>query len=174
MPAPRSLFERALHPFKIALTKPYWPAALLVVRHGESEHNVARDLFNSEPAFWENLRNVRDADIQLTARGLEQARQTGVALAAFPKFDVCIASPYERTMQTARAIAGQLPYHLEIEVDELVREKEFGHLQGFHWDEIKAKFPEQFEFRKRDGVYYYRPPGGQSFLDKMEIGRAHV
>ena len=49
--------------------------------------------------------------------------------------------------------------------EERIREIEFGILDGLTTDGMKAKYPEEFVRRKREGKYWYRPPGGESRPD---------
>ena len=50
-------------------------------------------------------------------------------------------------------------------VDERLREKEFGILDGLTVSGIAATFPDQSEFRRLLGKFYHRPPGGESWVD---------
>jgi len=115
----------------------------------------------NDPRFQELLaqqRVTRDADIKLTTYGIWQAEQTGIYLAHKPPFVRCYVSPYVRAMQTAEAIAGQLPYRLVIEPpDHRLREKEFGVLNGLDATKAKELYPEEFNRRKRDGKYWNSP-----------------
>lgn len=78
-----------------------------------------------------------DADIPLTAKGHEQAIQTGKSLKAQGlKFDLIISSPLERALDTAKHIAKELGYPPDkILVNELLKERHFGKLEGtpYRW-----------------------------------------
>lgn len=50
-------------------------------------------------------------------------------------------------------------------VDERLREKEFGILDGLTTRGISTYQPEQFAFRQQLGKFYHRPPGGESWCD---------
>jgi broad specificity phosphatase PhoE len=50
-------------------------------------------------------------------------------------------------------------------MEERIREIEFGILDGLTSEGIQARFPEEYERRKREGKYWYRPPGGESRPD---------
>jgi 2,3-bisphosphoglycerate-dependent phosphoglycerate mutase len=52
-----------------------------------------------------------------------------------------------------------------VEIDERLREKEFGSLDRLTRAGIDAKFPEQAELRRALGKFYFRPPGGESWTD---------
>jgi len=66
---------------------------------------------------------------------------------------------------------GQLPAHerpevvLTICMDERLREKEFGILDGLTVHGITNHFPDQAGFRRVLGKFYHRPPGGESWCD---------
>jgi len=148
------------------MTKLKWPKFLVIVRHGESEQNLAEDLLQKGVGeLLKKQQAIRDADIPLTEEGISQARLTGKYLAEKPKFDICFSSPYKRTLQTSEAIISNLGYDLKIYKDNRLREKEFGRLHGMSTEDIKEKYPEEFEDRKRDGKYWYRLPRGENYPD---------
>lgn len=149
------------------MAKLKWPKRIVIVRHGESDQNIAEDLLQDDlKNVLERLKGIRDADIALTEKGLWQAEQTGkLYLANEEPFDICLCSPYKRTIQTAENIIKQLPYQLKLHKDDRLREKGFGILHALSTDEIKEKFPEEYHARKRDGKYYYCLPGGENYPD---------
>ena len=59
-----------------------WPRELLLVRHGESAGNVARDAAEASGLPWIDIAE-RDMDVALSANGVEQARGAR-SLAAHP------------------------------------------------------------------------------------------
>ena len=142
-----------------------WPKQLVLVRHGESERNVKRELAKGKPDIHHYHEGLRDIDVKLTKRGLEQAHTTGEFLAAHYGFDVVFVSPYTRTMQTAEAILRHFDPRPEMVRDERIREIEFGVLDGLTNAGIRSRYPEEYERRKREGHYWYRPPGGESRPD---------
>lgn len=142
-----------------------WPKRLVIVRHGQSEQNAALDLDRENLEIMLQQKKIRDADINLTKRGIWQAQETGKYLASTEPFDICFSSPYERTLQTSKNIIENIGYDLKIFKDFRIREKEFGMLHGFTADEIKKKYPEEFEARERDGKFYYRLPRGENYPD---------
>ena len=149
-----------------------WPKRLVIVRHGQSEQNVALDLLEDKlDAILQEQKEIRDADIRLTSVGVWQAEQTGLYLAATEPFDICFSSPYARALQTAEAIVSKLAYGLSIYKDNRLREKEFGRLHGFTNQEIRERYPDEFHDRKRDGKYWYRLPRGENYPDVE--GRVH-
>lgn len=147
-----------------------WPHRLWIVRHGESAGNVARDLAHAQGLSRIDIAH-RDVDIPLSERGAEQARALGRWFAALPageRPEVVLTSPYVRAMRTAELIAAEgglvpgTPVHC---VDERLREREFGILDGLTTLGIAELEPKQAEFRRILGKFYHRPPGGESWAD---------
>src|SRR3569832_36791 len=50
-------------------------------------------------------------------------------------------------------------------IDERLREKEFGILDGLTKTGIEMEFPQQAAYRTLLGKFYHRPPGGESWCD---------
>ena len=148
----------------------HWPAKLWLVRHGQSQGNVAREIADEAGAHEIGI-DVRDVDVPLSDLGHEQARAAGEWFAALPENErpeVILTSPYIRTKQTAEAIckAGALvggPQKPHI--DERLREREFGIFDRLTTAGIRARFPEEAEHRSMLGKFYHRPPGGESWAD---------
>jgi probable phosphoglycerate mutase len=141
-----------------------WPSQLVIVRHGETDRNVAKDIAKSKGAHTYGS-GLRDMDTLLTKEGNRQARATGEHLAKEYRFDAVFASPYQRTKQTADLIVAQMKNNLSIVGEERIREIEFGILDGRTTAGIKEKYPDEFMRREREGKYWYRPPGGENRPD---------
>lgn len=151
------------------MSAPRWPSRLWIVRHGESAGNVARDEAHARGADRIDLA-TRDVDIALSPRGEEQARTLGEFFAKLDsddRPDVLLASPYVRARETARLFnaSGGATEDEPICIDERLREKEFGILDGLTVSGVAAVHPEQAEFRRLLGKFYHRPPGGESWCD---------
>jgi ribonuclease H / adenosylcobalamin/alpha-ribazole phosphatase len=144
-----------------------WPSVLWLVRHGQSAGNVARDLATAQGHHRIPL-TIRDVDVPLSDLGREQAASLGKWFARRGELpDVVLASPYLRARQTAevfRAHGGCEPDE-PICLDERLREKEFGILDGLTTKGIAEFEPQQAEFRHLLGKFYHRPPGGESWVD---------
>jgi broad specificity phosphatase PhoE len=147
-----------------------WPDTLWIVRHGESAGNVARDEAHRSNAARIALEG-RDVDVPLSALGREQSLSLGRWFASMPEEErpeVVLCSPYRRARQTAALLheAGGLPVAPEdFVIDERLREKEFGVLDGLTSFGIREVHPDQAEFRRILGKFYHRPPGGESWCD---------
>jgi probable phosphoglycerate mutase len=143
-----------------------WPSQLWLIRHAESAGNVARLQALAAGAKVIDIA-TRDCDVPLSELGERQAAALGRWCDRnVDPVDAVLASPYARAQETA-AIAlraarwGGVP----VIVDERLREKEFGMLDGLTRAGIEAQFPEQAAMRTKVGKFYYRPPGGESWTD---------
>jgi broad specificity phosphatase PhoE len=147
-----------------------WPERLWLVRHGQSQGNVARDVADEAGHAMIDI-DIRDVDVPLSELGFRQAEATGRWFAALPRGErpeVVLASPYIRARQTAEAIckAGALADGpARAIIDERLREREFGVFDRLTTIGIREKFPEEAEHRKRLGKFYHRAPGGESWAD---------
>src|SRR5271169_710131 len=142
-----------------------WPTNLVVVRHGESERNVAKEAAKLSGQTDSYGATVRYIDTPLTARGQEQAVKTREWLAGRYAFDVAFSSPFLRAIQTMRALLNPFPIQPPIVIEERLREIEFGILDGLTWEGVKTRYPDEYARREREGKYWYRPPGGESRPD---------
>lgn len=150
----------------VDISTPKWPKRLVVVRHGQSALNVAKDLEDADvEEALKARRSIRDVDIDLTEIGEWQAEETGKFFDGSDPFDICFSSPYKRTKRTAEGIVSKLSSKPRIYVDNRIREKEFGVLHGYTSGQIRDLFPHEFESRARDGKYWYRLHGGENYPD---------
>ena len=148
----------------------HWPQRLYLVRHGQSQGNVARDRSEAEGLATIGI-DMRDVDVPLSDLGHQQADAAGRWFAALPdseKPEVILSSPYLRARQTARAICeagGLAGGRQRTVIDERLREREFGVFDGLTGLGIRQKYPEEAAHRARLGKFYHRPPGGESWAD---------
>ena len=148
----------------------HWPERLWLVRHGQSEGNIARDKAQEAGHAVIKL-DLRDVDVPLSALGFAQAEAAGRWFAGLPeeeKPEVLLSSPYVRARQTAQAIcdAGGLAGGARpTVVDERLREREFGVFDGLTTLGIREQYPREAEHRAKMGKFYHRPPGGESWAD---------
>ena len=147
-----------------------WPERLWLIRHGQSQGNVARDAADEAGAHEIDI-ELRDVDVPLSALGEKQAEAAGRWFAALPsdeRPEVILCSPYVRAKQTAEiignagALAGGTAKPI---VDERLREREFGIFDRLTNAGIRHRFPEEAAHRRRLGKFYHRPPGGESWAD---------
>jgi len=147
-----------------------WPERLWLVRHGQSQGNVARDA--AQDAGQQEIDiDVRDVDVPLSDLGVKQAEAAGRWFAALPpeeRPEVILASPYIRARQTADIICNQgalAGSPARPVLDERLREREFGIFDRLTTLGIRQRFPEEAAHRRRLGKFYHRPPGGESWAD---------
>jgi broad specificity phosphatase PhoE len=140
--------------------------SLIMVRHGESTGNVARAV-----ALRDDLEDMDlpggEAGIPLSDNGRTQAKTLGRWLAELPvpeRPTIVLSSPYVRALETARIALESIDV-AEIHLDERLRDRELGALYGLTHRGVIARFPEEAARQERDGKFYYRPPGGESWTD---------
>lgn len=145
-----------------------WPHEIWLVRHGQSAGNVARDAAEAAAGLLIDIAE-RDVDVPLSPLGERQSQALGLWFGALPVDDrptVVLHSPYLRAAETARLIIAGMPdTDLTIQVDERLREKEFGLLDRLTTHGISQKYPELYAQRQHVGKFYFRPPGGESWCD---------
>ena len=147
-----------------------WPERLWLVRHGQSQGNVARDAADESGAHEIDI-DLRDVDVPLSDLGIEQAKAAGRWFAALPRNErpeLILASPYVRAKQTAVIICDEgalATGFTRTIIDERLREREFGIFDRLTTAGIRHRFPEEAAHRRRLGKFYHRPPGGESWAD---------
>ncbi|CAN7273537.1 histidine phosphatase family protein [Knoellia sp. LjRoot47] len=141
--------------------------SLILVRHGQSEGNVA-----AESAQRDNLERIavpaRDPDVELSELGREQAAAVGRWLSDLPEDErpeIVWTSPYRRARESAELALDETGTDLEVRVDERLRDRDMGITDMLTGAGIRAKYPEEAERREWLGKFYYRPPGGESWSD---------
>ncbi|WP_127479847.1 histidine phosphatase family protein [Nocardioides pantholopis] len=150
--------------------RPRWdegPAELVLVRHGNSVGNEADARARKAGAEELDL-DARDADVELSATGRDQAAALGAWLREQPGElapTVAISSPYLRARDTARLALDELRDAPALEHDERLRERDLGVLDGLTGTGIRARHPEEATRRQRLGKFYYQPPSGESWAD---------
>lgn len=151
---------------------PHAPATLWFVRHGESASNVAR--FAALRAEAETV-DVPwpDHAVPLSSLGERQATALGHWFARQPVDErptVVLASPYARALETARRIVAEggradADRAAAVLRDERFREKELGLFHDLMRAGVERRHPEQWALREHLGMFWYRPPNGESGAD---------
>jgi broad specificity phosphatase PhoE len=140
---------------------------LWLLRHGQSLGNVANDAAQHSQVERLDI-TERDMDVPLSDCGIEQSVAFGKWLRDQPSDTqphVVVSSPYARALETARCVIATARLDVEIVPDERLREREFGILDLLTRRGIVAKYPSEAARRKRLGKFYYRAPGGESWVD---------
>lgn len=132
------------------------PKRLILVRHGESEGNVDKSLYETRP----------DNALHLTQKGWLQAESAGRGIKHLVGDESCffLVSPYVRTRETFHAISKAFEggwRALQWHEDPRIREQDFGNFQNV--DELASQKRESKHF----GSFYYRYEGGESSADGL-------
>ena len=142
-------------------------AELWLLRHGQSVGNVANEAARTEPTEVLDIAD-RDMDVPLSDLGVEQSRAFGEWLGEQGRHtwpDAIVTSPYARALDTARHVVDACGMDVEVVTDERLREREFGIVDLLTHSGVVARFPTEAARRDRLGKFYYRPPGGESWVD---------
>jgi NAD+ kinase len=138
------------------------PLDLVLVRHGESEGNVARKFSDGgdDSIFTEEFCNRHNSRLRLTDRGRDQARAASVWLRenVGERFDRYLVSGFLRAMETAALL--NLP-DAQWYQDFYLRERDLGMFDIMPEGEKRTKYPEVFH-RYRLDPFYWTPPNGES------------
>lgn len=138
---------------------------LWLIRHGESEGNVAASRAERDGSPVIAL-DTRDSDVELSPVGVEQA----TALRAWvDSLDVPVdeywVSPYWRARQTLALALGDRPTSVPTLIDERLRDRELGILDLLTTRGVQELHPEEAARRRHLGKFSHRPPGGESWAD---------
>ena len=128
------------------------PRRIILIRHGECHANNDESKFATEP----------DYTIELTAKGVGQARQAGRALKELlgDESVYFYISPFWRTRSTFENIVRSFPRsQFRYSEEPRLREQEWGYLRTY--GELKRLKAERTAY----GAFYYRFPGGEAGTD---------
>lgn len=138
------------------------PLDLVLVRHGESEGNIANRLSRKgdDKHFTEEFRKRSGANWRLTLKGVEQAKRAGqwVRENIRSHFDRYYCSEYIRAAETAVNL--ELP-DASWFMTHALRERDWGQLESMPDGERKLRFADELKRRERD-FYRWAPPGGEN------------
>ena len=128
------------------------PKNIIILRHGESEANVDKGLYETNP----------DHLMQLTENGNKQCIDCGKSLKSLldGKKVTVWNSPYMRTRQTSKIVLSQIENaEIRVKEDPRLREQEWG---NFYTLDRATKEKEE---RKRHSYFFYRIKDGESGAD---------
>jgi 2,3-bisphosphoglycerate-dependent phosphoglycerate mutase len=152
------------------VTADHPPRRLWLIRHGQSEGNVADEVAKASGAATVGIA-LRDPDVPLSDLGRRQAAALGRLWSATtagerPEIpDVVLSSPFQRAYATARLALHQAGVAVDIRRDERLRERDLGVFDGLTALGIRERYPDEAARRARLGKFYYRPPRGESWVD---------
>lgn len=122
------------------------PTTILLIRHGQTE--------------WNRVERFRGRyDLPLNDTGLQQAQKTARLVATRWNISALYASPLQRAVQTAQAIADAC--HVPVQTAAGLVDIDYGQWQGLSPEEAAAKWPDLVS------AWRYRPqdvhiPGGET------------
>ncbi|MFJ4341273.1 bifunctional RNase H/acid phosphatase [Streptomyces sp. NPDC088915] len=108
------------------------PATFVLLRHGETALTPEKRFSGSG-----------GTDPELSAAGLRQAEAVAAALAARGTIQEIVSSPLTRCRQTAAAVAARLG--LGVQVEQGLRETDFGAWEGLTFGEVRERYPEDLD-----------------------------
>ncbi len=126
---------------------------LIFFRHGQTHFNKNKVVQGQE------------MDPPLNETGITQVEEAAKSLP--DGIDFILSSPLKRATQTADILNKKL--NIRIELNDDLKEFRYGSLAGKPWSEIEAITGDKDVHQKeRDGVFDYRPFGGDSAEDLKE------
>ncbi|HEX5102370.1 MAG TPA: histidine phosphatase family protein [Pirellulaceae bacterium] len=135
---------------------------LILLRHGESQLNVV----NRQRRVY-----CGQTETPLTDQGREQARQAGRQLAAREGLQIrwAVSSCHERSRETLRLAAGELPYAVELLPPlEGLNERSLGRFEGLAEEDVFRDHPhyrDHPDFRRFMNCFVQKAPGGENLAD---------
>jgi probable phosphoglycerate mutase len=126
------------------------PAVTLLLRHGQTPMSVQK-------------RYAGRSDVPLTDAGTAQAAAAAKRLES-AGIDAIVASPLQRTVQTAEQVAGVTG--LPVVTEDGFRETDFGDWEGLTFAEVRERWPSEMTAWLADPQV--APPGGESFAEVSE------
>lgn len=121
---------------------------IYLIRHGESVANVQRYTSGK-------------TDVELTERGIQQAKELAEKLA-----DVCFSAVYSSNLQRAMNTAAEILRGRSLELITLpeLQERDFGEWEGLTYEKIEHQFPEAWGAFLKNG-FNADVPGGEGIAD---------
>ncbi|HSK26296.1 MAG TPA: bifunctional RNase H/acid phosphatase [Jiangellales bacterium] len=135
------------------------PSTLLLLRHGATDHTLARRFSGSG-----------GADPGLSDLGVEQVTRAAAYAAAHTDLSAVVTSPLRRCRETAQVVAERLD--LPVRVDEGWSELAFGEWDGLTFAEVRERWPAELDAWLASPET--APPGGEplSALDRrVQVAR---
>lgn len=124
---------------------PVPPTTTLLLRHGQTPLSIEKRFSGT-------------GDPELTETGLAQAAAAAERL-RHSAATVVVSSPLRRALQTASAVAAALG--VEVEVEEGLRETDFGDWEGYTFGEVRKRWPAELDAWLASTAV--APPYGESF-----------
>lgn len=142
------------------------PLHYILVRHGESEGNVAVEASKrgDDSYYSENFVMTPGTQWRLTSVGVKQAQAAGRYLREhLPRADRHFVSPYVRTRMTAAHLGLKAEWFL----NRAYREREWGEVEALPRSLFQEEYPYSARVKKINPLYW-APPGGESIAEVAE------
>ena len=131
---------------------------IFIIRHGESEGNVDRKVYQQQA----------NRLIELSNLGYKQAKSVGVFLAKnytiHKNNSIIITSSFKRAFQTAESINNNLK--IDMKTDDRIVERNFGLFEGLSKKECLLRFPEEalyfFQQKELNNTFFTTALMGES------------
>jgi broad specificity phosphatase PhoE len=147
------------------------PLTLTLIRHGESESNVAKSALEKgvEIPREKELMKVHTSERRLTPLGIQQSQKAGVWVDSWldtegitrePAVVRCYVSPYVRAAETA----GFMKLDVKWRIDNRLCERNWGELDQMTHKERRRLFKEKLLLRK-EHAFFWRPSDGETLQD---------
>lgn len=145
------------------------PRTLTLIRHGESESNLAKRAAERGEPFppeqEKQLMNVHTSERRLTPKGVKQAQQAGVWMRKFLASEAGVpvrgyVSPYVRAAETASL----MNLGIQWRIDSRICERNWGKLDQMTHDERMKMFKKELG-RREEFALFWKPPGGDSLMN---------
>ncbi len=107
-------------------------------------------------------RFIGQLDLPLSSEGIQQVQRLKDGFRD-AQLSAIFCSDLKRSLETASILAG-MQDNLTLAPRPALREISLGQWEGLTFEEVRDRYPDEFEARGRDMVHYH-PPGGESFLD---------
>ncbi len=172
------------------------PRQIWITRHGESLDNVSgriggdselsengqryaralKRFIDKERAAWTVRQRDRAASARLPPRPGDGTPPytTGAAETAVEDKNFCVwTSMLRRSIQTALEFDEDEDF--DVKQMKMLDELNAGNMDGMTYEEIREKYPDEYERRRADKLHYRYPgPGGEGYLDVIHRLRAVI
>lgn len=144
------------------------PANLILIRHGESEGNLAKDASKAgdNSIFTKEFVDRPQARLRLTNHGISQAAEAGEWVRRWMSanevlhFDRCLVSEFSRAMETAALLGIS---NAKWYVDFNLRERSWGDFDFIPYNK-RDQYKDSF-LRKDQDSFYWKPPNGECIAE---------
>jgi NAD+ kinase len=144
------------------------PNTIVLVRHGQSEGNVAKkeSKGGNHAAFTSEFKNRHNSNFRLTHKGIQQAQTAGTWLRSngHASFDRYYCSSYLRACETAAYLGLE---NAEWRVEYRLRERDWGVMDNITEEERRTIFARSLAQRQINH-FYWAPEGGESIAQLTE------